>query len=537
MMSDANPSTTTARALVDALIFHGVQHVVLSPGSRSAPLAYALARAGSRGRIEVHVRIDERVAAFTALGLARFGPAAVVTTSGTAAANLHPALLEARHSGLGLLAITADRPHELRGVGANQTTDQLHMFGPHIPAVEIPAGSSRAAIGNRVARILALAEGAFGPPGPVHVNIAFRDPLVPDADPGPSPGEEEDPASTGPRVRVRRASTGSGEVDLSVPSVVVAGDGAGERAAEFAAGTGLPLLAEPSSGARTGSSAIGPYQRLLPHLAGEVEQVIVFGRPTLSRPVSALLARAERVTVVADHPEWVDLRGRAEQIVADVSAAGSGDPRWLERWREQERAVMGTEAAQAGLAPRVLAHALGRGQAQAMIGSSMAIRHADIHGPVGEAYTRAPVYAARGLAGIDGTIATASGIALASGPIRVIAGDLTFAHDVGALALGPAERAPELQIVVLNDGGGGIFANLEHGQEQYAATFDRFFATPVHLVVEHLAAAYGYEYERITDAARLPEVLGPEIQGRSIVEVQLPPVSGDSQKPSRNVSA
>src|SRR5690625_1628572 len=144
MTRAANPSTEAARALVDALIFHGVRHVVLSPGSRSAPLAYALARAERRERIEVHVRIDERVAAFTALGLARFGPAAVVTTSGTAAANLHPALLEARHSGLGLLAITADRPHELRGVGANQSTDQLHMFGPHIPAVEIPAGSTRA---------------------------------------------------------------------------------------------------------------------------------------------------------------------------------------------------------------------------------------------------------------------------------------------------------------------------------------------------------------------------------------------------------
>src|SRR5690625_629174 len=533
MTRAANPSTEAARALVDALIFHGVRHVVLSPGSRSAPLAYALARAERRERIEVHVRIDERVAAFTALGLARFGPAAVVTTSGTAAANLHPALLEARHSGLGLLAITADRPHELRGVGANQTTDQLHMFGPHIPAVEIPAGSTRAAIGNQAARILAQATGAFGPPGPVHVNIAFRDPLVP----GAGDGEEEGPITAGPRVRVRRATMGAGEVDVRLPSVVVAGDGAGPEAARFAEAAGLPLLAEPSSGARAGANAIGPYQRRLPALASEVAQVIGYGRPTLSRPVSGLLASAEHVTVVADHPEWVDVRGRAEQIVAGVDAAGSADPRWLARWREREREVAQEEAAGAGLAAQVLAHALGRDQVQAMIGSSMAIRYADIHGPVGSGYTRAPVYAARGLAGIDGTIAAASGIALGSGPIRVITGDLTFAHDVGALALGPGERSPELQVVVLNDGGGGIFANLEHGEEPYEATFDRFFATPVPLVVEHVAAAYGYEYRKITDPARLPEVLTPRIEGRSIVEVQLPPVSGDSQKPSRNVSA
>src|SRR5690625_1225256 len=169
----------------------------------------------------------------------------------------------------------------------------------------------------------------------------------------------------------------------------------GPEAARCAEAAGLPLLAEPSAGARSGANAIGPYQRMLPALAGEVAQVIVYGRPTLSRPVSGLLANAEHVTVVADHPEWVDVSGRAEQIVAGVDAAGSADPRWLVRWRDWEREVAQEEAARAGLAARGLAHALGYGQIQTMIGSSMAIRHADIHGPVGEAYTRAPVYSAR----------------------------------------------------------------------------------------------------------------------------------------------
>lgn len=509
-------SVQAASVLIDALTFHGVRHVVISPGSRSAPLAYALAAYEEAGRLEVHVRVDERVAAFTALGLAQDEPAAVVTTSGTAAANLHPALLEARHGRQGLVAITADRPHELREVGASQTTTQAGIYGHAIPYVDVPAGAADNDISNHIARYLARATGAFGPPHPVHINIGFRDPLTPTGPPPVLVGQH-------PRVQPRTLSGTPKEMDLRARTVVVAGAGAGPEAAEFAERGGVPLLAEPSSGARGGATAIGPYQHLLTELAPKVENVIVWGRPTLSRPVTHLLANAPRVHVVANDPGWVDTHGNAEEIIAAPTLGQPADPNWLKEWHEAELAVTSSEE----LAPHVLRHVLGSGHGQIMLGSSMTIRYADIHGPTGAQFTSAKVYASRGLAGIDGTISTASGIALASGPTRVVLGDLSFAHDVGALALGPRERSPHVQIVVLNDGGGAIFGRLEHGQPRYADTFDRFFATPVSVNMEEIAHAYGYDYVTITDPNEISGVLTPKIRGQSIVHVELPRLTGN----------
>ncbi|WP_253182585.1 thiamine pyrophosphate-binding protein, partial [Jiangella alba] len=186
-----NPSTWAARTLVTELVRAGVRHVVLAPGSRSAPLAHALATASARGDLRLHVRVDERAAAFTALGLARVaGPVAVVTTSGTAAANLHPAVLEASHAGVPLLLLTADRPHELRGTGANQTTDQVRLFGSAVRFfADVPAPYGRPGedgdLRALLARALAAAVGTrSGDPGPVHLDLAYREPLVPDADSG-----------------------------------------------------------------------------------------------------------------------------------------------------------------------------------------------------------------------------------------------------------------------------------------------------------------------------------------------------------------
>ncbi len=516
-----NPSTAVARAVVAGLVTYGVKHVVLCPGSRSAPLVYALAAAADRGDLTVHVRIDERVGAFTSLGLARFAPSAVITTSGTAAANLHPALLEAREAGRGIIAITADRPHDMRGVGANQATQQVGMYGPAIPTIEIPAGAEAASVPNVMSRIAARARGAFGRPEPAHLNVAFRDPLVP----------EDAPAGAGfdlphPSLGLGTISREAEIIDGDLLTVVVAGDGAGEEAARFAEALGVPLLAEPSSGARHGAVAIGPYQRILAGELGErVEQAIVFGRPTLSRPVSRLLANAAQVTVVTDRPDWVDVTGNATRIIAAAAPGTPGSEEWLAQWRAEENNF----SDRGGLGADVVAEALSAGQGQVFLGSSMAIRYADIFSPAGEKYTSAPVYASRGLAGIDGTIATATGIALASGqPIRVILGDLTFAHDVGALALGPGEPEADVQIVVLNDGGGGIFKRLEHGEDRYSATFERYFATPVQMNVEEIARAYGYEYERVTEASAVAGALAEPVRGRSIVEVELPKLSGNS---------
>ncbi|RIQ35643.1 thiamine pyrophosphate-binding protein, partial [Jiangella rhizosphaerae] len=243
-----NPSTSAARTLVTELLRHRVRHVVLAPGSRSAPLAHALATAAARGDLRLHVRIDERVAAFTALGLARVaGPVAVVTTSGTAAANLHPAVLEASHAGVPLLLLTADRPHEVRGTGANQTTDQVRLFGSAVRYfADVPAPYGRpgedADLRALLARAVAAAAGArSGDPGPVHLDLAFREPLVPDDD-------AAWPASAAGAADVV-AAVPAGEpvvLDEGPRTVVVAGDGAGAAARAFAEAAGVPLLAEPS---------------------------------------------------------------------------------------------------------------------------------------------------------------------------------------------------------------------------------------------------------------------------------------------------
>ncbi|MFC8600029.1 2-succinyl-5-enolpyruvyl-6-hydroxy-3-cyclohexene-1-carboxylic-acid synthase, partial [Isoptericola sp. NPDC057191] len=345
------PSVVAARAVVTDLALQGVRDVVLAPGSRSAPLAYALAEAAERGLLTLHVRVDERSAGFLALGLARGSepilrhaggapvevpPAvAVVTTSGTAVANLHPAVLEAHHTGVPLVLLTADRPHELRGTGASQTTDQVGLFGTAVRyAVDVPApdgrdGEVRDLLGT-LGRALAAAQGLRdGHPGPVQVNLAFRDPLYPPAPLAPPAPEEVWPDGFR-RTAVAPAAPGpGGDPALGghlARTLVVAGDGAGPDARAVAEAQGWPLLAEPSSGACGGPNAVAAYRSVLgvDELAREVEQVVVFGRPTLSRPVQRLLARPDVVvTVVAPGGgPWPDAARNAEVVV----------PRLADRW-------------------------------------------------------------------------------------------------------------------------------------------------------------------------------------------------------------
>ncbi|WP_420813855.1 2-succinyl-5-enolpyruvyl-6-hydroxy-3-cyclohexene-1-carboxylic-acid synthase, partial [Phytoactinopolyspora endophytica] len=273
-MGGVSPSTAVADVLVAELVRQRVRHVVLAPGSRSAPLAFAVMAAAQRGELGLHVRIDERVAAFTALGLAKAtGPVAIVTTSGTAVANLHPAVLEASHSGVPLVVLTADRPHEMRGTGANQTTDQVRIFGNAVRFfVDVPAPHGRAGedadARNLLGRALAAATGVrSGDPGPVHLNLSFREPLVPDAaDTGVrsagAAAEADQPGSPQPRgasqVREVRAAVTPEDAGRrvwapadahvlapGVETVVIAGDGAGQAARQCAEAGGFPLLAEP----------------------------------------------------------------------------------------------------------------------------------------------------------------------------------------------------------------------------------------------------------------------------------------------------
>ena len=529
-----------ARIAVDVLLDGGVRHVVVSPGSRSAPMAYALAEASAAGRVDLLVRIDERSAGFTALGLALSTgtPAAVLTTSGTAVGNLMPAVMEANHAAVPLVVLSADRPEELRGTGANQTTVQPDLFGEQVRfAVDVPAGTSP----ERAVRTgLSAATGAFPdlPPGPVQLNLAFRDPLV------PSPGEGLPEAVERQRYRV-----GTEPLVMNLPpaseslperrTVVLAGHDAGPVAEAFARAHNLPLLAEPSSNSRFGPNAVGPYRLLLEHFgpgsAQPVERVVLFGRPTLSRPVAALLARADVESALYQPVPvaWYEPGRRTElplENLADLADfAGRGTPAWLDTWLLAGSAaqhaldqVLAAGAAATGpsVASLVWKHARG----QLLLGSSNGIRDVDLAGlPAPD--PAATVYANRGLAGIDGTISTATGIALGGRQeTTVFLGDVTFLHDAGGLLLGAGEEQPDLRIVVLNDSGGAIFGLLEHGGVEeggrYGDAVERLFGTPHSVDIAALAAAYGVGHSMVSTTAGLAEALARPVQGRGIVEVR-----------------
>lgn len=495
----------------------GVREAVLAPGSRSAPLAYALADPQVAAMIRPHVRIDERAAAFTALGISRADPAhpgVVVTTSGTAAAHLHAAVLEAHHSRVPLLVLTADRPAELRDTGANQTTRQAGLYGPAVRwDADLPAprreGAAllelRTAV-STVARAVAIATGPDA--GPVHLNLAFRDPLVPDGGAVPggvlpgtaaAPGAERTarPSGAGPdpeRIVLTRRPVPAPpvpvRVELAERAVVVAGDGAGPAARELAERYGLPLLAEPSSGARAGDCAIPGYPALLGEVMADPahplrpRQAIVLGRPTLSRAVvGRLLGAADVDVVVVDATDrWADAARRARLVVPALEAA---DPRPQERpgylaaWRgaaARPGAAAGEDLPWQVRAALAVWEATGE-QDVLVLGSSSLVRDLEQHAGA----ARGTVVASRGLAGIDGMISTATGYALARrgapGRVRLLVGDLTALHDLTGLVIGPLEEVPALDVVVVDDDGGRIFGGLEHAAAP-AALLRRFFTTP-----------------------------------------------------------
>ncbi|MCI1019157.1 2-succinyl-5-enolpyruvyl-6-hydroxy-3-cyclohexene-1-carboxylic-acid synthase [Microbacterium sp. C5A9] len=551
----ASPASDAAASLIADLVAHGVRDLVLSPGSRSQSLALAAVHAATGGHLRVHVRIDERVAGFTALGLARESgvPAAVLCTSGTAAANLLPAAMEAFHSGVPMLLLTADRPPELRGVGANQATTQPGMFSPwareQIDA-PVPGDGDWSGLAARAVEIAMGADAPHGHPGvagPVHLNLPSREPLsgrIPAIE--VAPGEPPRPVLAAPLV-----------LDRGPRTVVIAGADAGADAEEIAHAGSWPLIAEIVSGARFGRQIVHGYRALLSDddLGGRIQRAVVLGHPTLSREVTRLLSRPDvDVIAVRRGGEDLDLNGRTTAVAAVSVAAGPADRDWLGAWltASAARAVDLSErapdpeglastdftarrdAVKAELAAvrrpldrELLADAVWRAtwpHDRLVFGSSRLVRVAD--GVLGG--KKVPVHANRGLAGIDGTIATATGVALASqaggapGVTRVLLGDLAFLHDVGALLLPPDEDEPRLQVIVGNDGGGTIFDGLEVASTAPRSDLDRAFYTPHTVRLEQLALAYGWEYQRITTRTALDQALTTPAGGRQLIEVPLP---------------
>ncbi len=542
--------------MIAALAARGVEDFVLCPGSRSGPLAHALAEAGGDNpplgapRVNLHVRIDERAAAFVALGLARGyeatgtpRPVAVITTSGTAVGNLLPAVMEAHHAGVPLVLLTADRPGELRGVGANQTTDQVGIFGTFVrwsadaPAPVPEEGPGRAA--SLAARAVGIALGdparddMTGTPGPVHLDLEFRAPLHSDGGVWHEPPTVDVTPSYGTGVLT------TDELPKSLPAVergvVVAGDGAGDVAREVAEAHGWPLLAEPTSGARAGAACIGPYLDVLSSdtgraLVDEVHQVVVIGRPTLSRSIDHLIARAPSLIVAAHGARWREAPRHADLVlrtVPDVWRTRSdgqlelGDSTWLARWHDisQEFEVDARPWSRRAIAAVFLA-AIGGGDV-AVLGSSGPIRAVDQVGPVWTPGDSPTLIANRGLSGIDGTVSTAVGVALATGrPSYALMGDVTFLHDVGGLLIGPLERRPRLRIVVANDGGGTIFTKLEHASAP-AAQVERVFTTPHSADLGAICAGYGVPHVAVRSADALARAVATPPTTLEVVEARL----------------
>jgi 2-succinyl-5-enolpyruvyl-6-hydroxy-3-cyclohexene-1-carboxylate synthase len=552
----SSPASDVAAALLAEFVSLGVRDVVLSPGSRSQALALAAASLEAAGSIRLRVRIDERVAGFLALGLAieTRTPVLVITTSGTAVANLHPAVLEARHSGVPLIVLSADRPEELRGIGSNQTTVQPGIFGAAVRwSKDVPAPRGEDGEPESAA---ALAREAYvaAHAGPVQLNLAFAEPLSSVVELRLSSSSRHETFVARPEVARREVSTGSTtgtSISVLPGTVVIAGHGAGERAEQAARDLGAPLFAEVSSGAHFGPNLVVAWRALLEEFGGDIERLVVFGHPTLSREVPALIQRDGVETIVVRTPGVEDYNPghRVSTFVDAIEVDGEPTDRsWPGRWVAASRALLEQHTAPpiaiavaddptsqaafgravlAGLrepvSRRSLVEAVWRmtwPHDRLVLGASRLIREADGVVPG----KKISVHANRGLAGIDGTIATATGIALAlegAGVTRVLLGDLAALHDAGALLFGEHEPRPRMQVIVGNDGGGTLFDSLEVAGSASPDAFERVLLTPQRVSFEKLAAAYGWEYRHAATASELQEALTPS-EFPTFIEVPLP---------------
>ena len=558
MTTPPAPATAWATAFLAEAISLGLRNLVVSPGSRSQALALAAMVFNDDDTISfrVHVSIDERSAGFLALGLAQESrtPVALLATSGTAPGHYLPAIMEAHHSGVPLIALTADRPEELHGVGANQTTTQVGLYGLFCRTVfdvAAPDGdedeSERAADTARMA--WEEAGGLTGSrPGPVQVNVSFREPLS-SASPATSPAtasltvRDFVPWQAG-NLSTPRTIT----LDPAPGTVVVAGHGAGQEAEQLARDLGAVLIAEVVSGAHFGPQLVVSYRELLADPPTEITRVVCVGRPTLSREVWRLLGRTDITQVVwqRGEPEPANPSGVAE--VADfITVTSPVDQKtarsWSGPWVMASREILDQKAAihdapppnwednvsesmakRSGFARQELAVfkrpitrrsvALGVWEAtwphdRLVVASSRMVRELDAIAPG----KNIPVLSTRGLSGIDGQIAFSRGVSQeldrsAGGTVRTLLGDLAFLHDAGSLLLDRDEdKAGRVHLYVVVDGGGSIFDTVEAKETASPEHFDRVLFTPVSADLSALATAYGWEYLLLEQFGQMPEAL------------------------------
>lgn len=531
-MSTGDLSFAFASLLLERFVAAGMRAVVVSPGSRSTPLALAAARARE---ITVHVMLDERAAGFFALGISKAAgaPVGLVCTSGTAAANHLPAVVEASMTRVPLLVMTADRPPSLRGTGANQTIDQTHLFGAYPRAfLEMPLPAPGTARAWHDAATAAIEAALGSPPGPVHLNVPFDEPLVPTGEQVALGDTEHAPPSV-----VRDEGPDEQDVvfvrellDREEQGVVVAGtlDEAAPSVVDLARDAGWPLLAEPASNLRVpgalsaGAFVMNPF---------EPDVVLQVGRAPVARTTQSLVARARTLVVVQTPGVPADPGSRAArtitsdpEVLARAARSGSRAPRaWLQRWLTADRAARATlddllDKIDEPFEPRIardVAAALPDG-ATLFVGNSMPVRDLDA--------TMAPragitVRANRGASGIDGTVSTALGIAAVAGPVVALIGDLALLHDASGL-LWAGRTARDVVFVVPNNSGGGIFDLLA---QSGLPERDELFVTPHRVDIAALARAAGVRHETVREGADVARVLGDALArgGCTIVEVSV----------------
>lgn len=540
--------------LVAGLAAAGLRRAVIAPGARSSALALAFLR---RPEIACEVISDERVAGYFALGLAKVAgePAALLCTSGTAAANLFPAVMEASLAAVPMLVLTADRPPEMQAWGANQSTDQLRLYGSHVRAfhaLPVPdAGVAPAYLHALAARLMEECREPL--PGPVHANLPFREPLVPtDAIPQapdlpPAIGFVHPPAAPTPQQAAGLAATLSGGRGAILCGEGPYPPGFDLALGELAARLGAPVLAEPLSNLRFGPGC-GPdvFARQAAFLRAPADfvpdWVLRFGSFPVSRNIERWLAalRGARVVMVAAPGRWPDPLWRAASVVRCAPLAllhalaaqplSSAPAHWLQSFRDAERrmenaaeSVCAMEEPFEGAVARALLHRLPPG-AQCFVGNSLAIRAVDMFS--GRGAHRLVLHGNRGASGIDGNLATSAGIAAACGtPVAALVGDQAALHDCGGLA---ALRSRNALLVVMDNGGGGIFDHLPLGAlgsmpGTVGEFYERAWIAAAPTGFPELAAAHGLEYRRALTMAEfrssLDEALG--VAGAWLIHVPI----------------
>jgi len=541
------PSIAQGLVMIDELIRCGVSDIVLGAGSRSAPLALAAAAAEERGEVRVHVRVDERVAGFLALGIGKATgvPAAVITTSGTATTNLLPAIVEAHESNVPLLAVTADRPPRLRGVGANQTIEQAGAFSRYT-RMDTDMGMANAdSDGNRywrstIARCVAVATDSISP-GPVHVNVPLDTPLVGAQLLQPLPPELRGRADEKPWTADARLVAGMSipldealalldeQADVPAHGLIVVGDHDDDDAIdlidELADSLGWPVISEPSGRASAAETGLAHGPLVCDddafRAAHRPEIVLTVGRVGLYRSILQLVSAAAMHIAVDTSSQWSDPTRSADLVLASVPlppAEAASDPSWWESWERADllaaaavETVLGSAAgAPTGMQVARVVADIAPADGQLFLGASSVVRH--VGSFAGRSLAGVSVVGNRGASGIDGCVSTAWGVAIGAqgagaGPAIALVGDEAFWYDSNALAVPENEGRPDLVIVVADNDGGGIFSTLEQGAPDYATAFERVFGVPLGIELDALASAFGVQVHRATDLPSLRETL------------------------------